>query len=209
MYGAGQVEPPISAVYLEPTSLSTFQNADGVVYSTYADAASPTNTQPRVVLRTASDDSQPPPRQQQQQSRSGAATDDDDNYEMPSDQVLSTVVNGIEVPTRLSRNANAKGLSTSRPVSKIFKFDGGGESQSDKSRPVPMPNLNLQNLEQGGNSTVVVSPLHSLPTPRTFGIEETVLGTPSSRTASYFFASSTPAEAEADDKPPSRQTSNV
>ena len=122
LYGTGQVQPPISALYLEPTSRSTFQNADGVVYSTYAAAASPTDTQPRGILRTASVGSQPPSRQQQR-PRSGAATDDDDNYEMPSDQVLSTVVNGIEVPTRLSRNANAKGLSTSRPVSKIFKFD--------------------------------------------------------------------------------------
>lgn len=204
LYGAGHVQPPISALYLEPTPLSTFQNADGVVYSTYADAASPTNTQPRVVLR----DSQPPSRQQQQQPRSGAATDDDDNYEMPSDQVLSTVVNGIKVPTRLSRNANAKGSSTSRPVSKIFKSDdGSGESRSDKSRPVPMLNLNLQNLEQGDDSTLVIRPLRALSTPRTFGTEETVLGTPSSMKASYFFASSTPVEA--DDKPPSRQTSNV
>lgn len=102
LYVTGQAQPPISTLYLEPTSRSTFRNADGVVYSTYAAAASPTDTQPRVVLRTASDDSQPPSRQQQQ-PRSGAAPDDDDNYEMPSDQVLSTVVNGIEVPARLSR----------------------------------------------------------------------------------------------------------
>ena len=154
---------------------------------------------------------QPPSRQQQQQQpRSGAATADDDNYELPSDQVLSTVVNGIKVPTRLSRNAN--GSSTSRPVSKILKSAltaSGGASRSNKSRPVPMLNLHLQNLEKGDDSTLEVSPLHPLSTPRTFGIEETVLGTPSNMKASYFFASTTPVEFEADDKPPSRQTSDV
>lgn len=149
------------------------------------------NAQQRVVLRTASDDTQPPPRQQQQQPRSGATIDDEADYEMPAEQVLSTVNNGVEVPTRLPRNAHA---------------------QTKKTRPVPTLNLNLQNLKQGGDSTVLVSPLHSLSTPRTFGVEETVLGSPSSKQAFYFLASSSAVEGGGNDepaRPPGRQTSDV
>ena len=98
-------------------------------------------------------------------------------YEMPAEQVLFTVVNGIEVPMQLPSNANA---------------------QTKTTRPVPTLNLNLQNLTEGGDSTVAARPLHSLSTPRSplsfasFGQEKTVLESPSSRQASYFLASTTP-----------------
>ena len=134
-------------------------------------------------------------------------------YDQPLSPARSIVpsanVAAEAAPTLPARPSSVGAKRRSRPLSKVFACDGGGESESDRTLKPASLALNLDQ-PTNGQVALVKSLLHSLPTPKSFGVEETVLGSHSTsgKEPSYFFASATPAELGARPSP-GRQSSDV